>query len=262
MTVVVEYERVHSLFLELADLKMRAGGQGDEARTRRIEEIRNELISAYLPMAYGLARRFYNRGESAEDLRQVASIGLIKAVDGFAPDRVTEFACYAVPTILGEIKKWFRDKGWSMRIPRRLKDLQLQVRSANEMLFQQLGRAPSEEDIATALGVSSAEVREAMQAALAYHTESLSAPVGRQQDLTYADQLGDEDPGMQLIETRASLRPLIGKLPERQRKILTLRYFREMTQAQIAGEIGISQMHVSRLLRRSLDTLHAGLLTT
>lgn len=247
-------ERVGVLFHLLGELD--AGGVPD---VNLRYQLREELVQLHTPLVEHLVRRFRNRGESEEDLFQVAMIGLLKAIDGFSLDRGTEFSSYAVPTVVGEIKRWFRDKGWAVHVPRRLKELKLEVREAAEALAQKLGRTPTTKDLAGYLGITEIEVLEGFRSAQAYSTQSIAAPLGSEHDLTLADVVGDEDEGMRTVEDRESLRPLIRQLPERQQRIVGLRFFQNMTQSQIAREVGISQMHVSRLLNRSLSELRAGL---
>lgn len=247
-------DRVGRLLLtRLADLP---DGSPDRPR------LRGRVIEWYLPLAEHLARRFTGRGESVEDLSQVATIGLIKAVDGFDLERGVEFTGYAVPTIVGELKRHFRDKGWSMRVPRRLQELKLAIGNATAVLTQELGRSPTVADLAKRLELSEDEVLEGLESANAYTAVSLSTPVGGAGTSTgdetateIGDLLGDLDPAMARVEDRAALRPLIARLPERDRDILAMRFFQNMTQSQIAERIGVSQMHVSRLLSRTLATL-------
>ncbi|MGA8114335.1 MAG: RNA polymerase sigma factor SigF [Actinocatenispora sp.] len=223
--------------------------------------LRDRTIEWYLPLAEHLARRFRNRGEQYDDLVQVATIGLIKSVDGYDQSRGVEFTSYAVPTIAGELKRHFRDKGWSVRVPRRLQELRLSITNATGPLTQKLGRSPTVADLAEHLGVSEDEVIEGMDSGNAYTAMSLSTPVGNDDGAGMAmqDMLGDDDPGMGNVEDRESLRPLIEKLPPREQKIVVLRFFGNLTQSQIAERVGISQMHVSRLLTRSLAQLREGL---
>jgi RNA polymerase sigma-B factor len=222
---------------------------------------RDELVTLHLPLVQFLARRFRDRGEPLDDLVQVGTIGLIKAVDRFDPERGVEFATYATPTIVGEIKRHFRDKGWAIRVPRRLQELRLSIGSATAELSQSSGRTPTVAEIAAHLGVSEDDVIEGLEGAQAYATSSLDSPIGGDADAPMlADRLGDEDPGLESIEYRESLRPLLAALPSRERRILALRFFHGMTQSEIAEEVGVSQMHVSRLLAKSLATLRAGLL--
>lgn len=226
------------------------------------EDTRNTLVTLHQPLVEHLARRFRNRGEPYDDLVQVATIGLIKAIDRYDPDRGVEFSTYATPTIVGEIKRWFRDKGWAVRVPRRLQELRLAIGSATGALTQELGRSPTVGELATRLGVSEEDVLEGLESANAYSTLSLDAPdAGDVDGPSVLDTLGSEDMALEGVENREALKPLLSRLPERERRILLLRFFAGMTQSQIAAEVGISQMHVSRLLARTLTGLRKGLLT-
>jgi RNA polymerase sigma-B factor len=221
---------------------------------------RDELVTMHLPLVQFLARRFRDRGEPYEDLVQVGTIGLIKAVDRFDPERGVEFSTYATPTIVGEIKRHFRDKGWAIRVPRRLQELRISIAQATSELSQTSGRSPTIGELASHLGVSEDEIIEGLEGAQAYSTSSIDAPLGDDAEAPLlADRLGGEDPGIESIEYRESLKPLLAALPSRERRILALRFFHGMTQSQIAEEVGISQMHVSRLLAKSLTTLREGL---
>ncbi|MGI8529418.1 MAG: RNA polymerase sigma factor SigF [Geodermatophilaceae bacterium] len=243
---------VHDLLVEL---------NRPSAILGRPAAVREELVSTHLSLAEHLARRFRNRGEPLDDLVQVAVVGLLKAIDGFDPDRGVDFTSYAIPTMVGEIKRHFRDKGWSVRVPRRLKELKLDVTKATMSLTQSLGRMPTNADLADYLGVTEDEIRECQLSARAYSAVSLSAPLGDEDaDSTLADVLGEADKGIQSVEDRESLRPLIEELPPRQRRIIAMRFYGNMTQSQIAERVGISQMHVSRLLSRSLTHLRKGML--
>lgn len=240
------------LLIRMADLP---GGHVDRPR------VRERVIELYLPLAEYLARRFRNRGEPYDDLSQVAVIGLIKAVDGYDPGRGVEFASYAIPTIVGELKRHFRDKGWSVRVPRRLQELKLEIARAAGGLTQQLKRSPTVADLAEHLELTEEEVLAGLDTACAYSALSLHTPVaGQENGPEVMDLLGAEDPGLRSVEDRATLRPLIQQLPEREQRIIALRFFGNLTQSQIAGQIGISQMHVSRLLARSLRQLRDGVL--
>ncbi|HEX4978657.1 MAG TPA: RNA polymerase sigma factor SigF [Acidimicrobiales bacterium] len=223
----------------------------------RDEGTRAELIEAHIGLAEYLARRFSNRGEPLDDLVQVASMGLVKAVDRFEPERGLEFSTYATHTIVGELKRHFRDKGWAVRVPRRMQELHLRLSGLVGTLNQDLGRAPTVAEIAQAAGVSEEEVLEAMEAGQAYRFASIDAPAPGEDSGTLAASLGEEDSAMQGVEHRVALSPLIEKLPERQQRILHLRFFEGLTQSEIASRLGISQMHVSRLLARSLAQLRA-----
>jgi RNA polymerase sigma-B factor len=222
-------------------------------------ELRAQAIEDNIPFAQRLARRFRDRGEPIEDLTQVAMIGLVNAVDGYDPGRGCEFAGYATPTIVGEIRRYFRDKGWRIKVPRRLQELRLQVNRARVDLSQTMGASPTISDIAKHLDISEDEVAEAIEVARLYNPISLSAPAGPDTDLDVADPIGDIDPGMEAVDNRESVKPLLASLPERERRILTMRFFGDMTQSQIAAELGISQMHVSRLLAQTLQRLRTAL---
>ncbi|WP_420855674.1 RNA polymerase sigma factor SigF [Streptomyces oceani] len=223
-------------------------------------ELRNHLVRMHLPLVEHLARRFRNRGEPLDDLTQVATIGLIKSVDRFDPDRGVEFSTYATPTVVGEIKRHFRDKGWAVRVPRRLQELRLSLTSATAELSQQHGRAPTVHELAQRLSLSEEEVLEGLESANAYSTLSLDVPDTDDESPAVADTLGAEDDALEGVEYRESLKPLLEELPPREKKILLLRFFGNMTQSQIAEEVGISQMHVSRLLARTLAQLRDRLL--
>jgi RNA polymerase sigma-B factor len=227
----------------------------------RYDDVRNQLITIHQPLVEHLARRFRNRGEPYDDLVQVATIGLIKSIDRYDPDRGVEFSTYATPTIIGEIKRWFRDKGWAVRVPRRLQELRLEIGSATAALTQELGRSPTVAELADRIGTGEDEVLEGIESAAAYSTLSLDAPEGGESDgPSVLDMLGSEDEALEGVENREALKPLLASLPERERRILLLRFFAGMTQSQIAVEVGISQMHVSRLLARTLVRLREGLL--
>lgn len=216
---------------------------------------RDQLVNAHLPLAEYLARRFANRGEPLEDLVQVASLGLVKAVDRFDPSRGVEFSTYATHTIVGELKRHFRDKAWSVRAPRRMQELYLRLGAEVAALGQELGRSPTIGELATQLSVSEEEVLEALEAGHAYRSASLDAPAPGQEGEALAAQLGTEDPSLEDAERRATLSPLLAKLPPRERLIVYLRFFENLTQSEIAQRLGLSQMHVSRLLSRSVAEL-------
>ncbi|TDC25750.1 RNA polymerase sigma factor SigF [Streptomyces sp. 8K308] len=223
-------------------------------------ELRNTLVRMHLPLVEHLARRFRNRGEPLDDLTQVATIGLIKSVDRFDPERGVEFSTYATPTVVGEIKRHFRDKGWAVRVPRRLQELRLSLGQATAELSQQHGRAPTVHELARRLNISEEDVLEGLESANAYSTLSLDVPDTDDESPAVADTLGAEDDALEGVEYRESLKPLLEELPPREKKILLLRFFGNMTQSQIAQEVGISQMHVSRLLARTLAQLREKLL--
>jgi len=244
--------RAKELFAELATI---------EPGSPRHQDIRDELVRMHRPLVEYLARRFRNRGEPYDDLVQVASIGLIKSVDRFEFDRGVEFSTYATPTIVGEIKRHFRDKGWTIRVPRRLQELKLALTRATSELSQANGRSPTVKELAEHLALSEEEILEGMESAHAYSAVSLDAPGGDEADSpSVADSLGVEDVALEGVEYRESLKPLLEKLPPREKRILLLRFFGNQTQSQIAAELGISQMHVSRLLARTLSQLRTGLL--
>jgi RNA polymerase sigma-B factor len=220
---------------------------------------RNELVALHMPLVHYLAERYRGRGETLEDLVQVGAVGLIKSVDRYDPLRGVAFSTFATPTILGEIKRHFRDKTWLVRVPRHLKDLRTHLVTAREDLSHELMRSPTVTELAARLGLTEEEVLEALDASNAYSATSLDAPGGengRSTGMALEDQLGESDHGLDLVEMRHCVAPLLDALPERQRKIIFLRFFRDKTQVEIAGELGISQMHVSRLLSQTLSRLH------
>jgi RNA polymerase sigma-B factor len=218
--------------------------------------LRDELVERWMPLARQLARRYRNSSEPFDDLLQVASIGLLKAIHGFDPGRGRAFTSYAVPTIMGELKRHFRDRTWSVRMPRQLQELSARVDQANERLSRELGRSPSVAQLAEAMDASEEEVLEALQAGAAYQTSSFeSHRSGDDETFTLGDTLGEEDGGYELAEHRALLGAVLHELDDRDREILRLRFEEDMTQTEIAAEVGVSQMQVSRLIRRSLGTL-------
>jgi RNA polymerase sigma-B factor len=249
--LTAERNRARAMFEQLASL-----AEDDPRRAR----LRDELVEAHLPLVEYLARRFRNRGEPLDDLVQVATIGLIKSVDRFDLERGVEFSTYATPTVVGEIKRHFRDKGWAIRVPRRLQELKLSLTKATSELSQKNGRAPTVAELAAHLGMSEEDILEGLESANAYSAVSLDAPDGGDDSPAVADSLGMVDEALEGVEYRESLKPLLEQLPAREKKILMLRFFRGMTQSQIAQELGISQMHVSRLLARTLAQLREGLL--
>ncbi|WP_229068783.1 RNA polymerase sigma factor SigF [Actinoplanes sp. DH11] len=224
----------------------------------RRAQLRGRAIEAWLPLARHLANRYANRGEPRDDLHQVAVMGLIKATDRFEADRGVDFAGFAIPTIVGELKRHFRDKTWSVRVPRRLQELRLAITGANNTLSHTLGRSPTVADIAEHLGISEDEVVEGLEGARAYNSTSLSTPIS-EGGTELGETLGGEDDGYTQAETRVTLGPALASLDEREQKIITLRFYGNQTQAQIAEQVGISQMHVSRLLTRALAKLRGQL---
>ena len=235
---------------------LRDGDHSDAARAAA----RHDLVHLHLSLVEHCARRFRNRGEPFEDLVQVGTIGLIKAVDRFETDRGVEFSTYATPTVIGEIKRHFRDKGWAIRVPRRLQELRMQIGSATGELTQKLGRSPTPRELAEVIGCTVEEIMEGIESSHAYATLSLDASDdsddGPPAMLT---TLGVEDANIEHVEVRESIKPLLDGLGEREKRILLLRFFKNMTQSQIAEEIGVSQMHVSRLLTRILAQLRTSL---
>ena len=232
----------------------------DRALLRRYHEAgdttaREELIERHLPLVRSLARRYAGRGEALEDIEQVGAIGLIKAIDRFELEREVSLATYATPNIIGEIKRHFRDKGWAIRVPRGLQELNVRLSQLLERLTVELERSPTIPELAEAAGVTEEEVLEALESGQAYTTVSLSAPSGGGEDgeLDPLESLGELEHEYEVSEDRAVLAPGLDVLDERERRILHLRFWEGLTQSQIAAQVGISQMHVSRLIRRSLE---------
>ena len=222
--------------------------------------LRAQLITGHLPVAEHLARRFAGRGQPQEDLNQVATLGLINAVDRFEPARGSHFLAFAVPTITGELRRYFRDHGWSTHVPRHLKDLNLAIKTAAGQLSQQRGHSPRPSDIADHLGVATSRVLDALHAAEAYHSSSLDQLLDPEDTVvTHPKFLGELDTQLGLVDDRETLRPLLAQLAPRERTILALRFFHQRTQLQIAQQVGLSQMHVSRLLSRILAFLRQGM---
>jgi RNA polymerase sigma-70 factor (sigma-B/F/G subfamily) len=224
------------------------------------QQLRNQIIEQCLPAAHRLARRFGGIGEPTVDLFQVAAMGLVKAVDGFDPSRGIEFATYATPTIVGELKRHFRDRSWGIRLPRRLQELRLAVNKGRDELTQRLGRSPTIDDLAEHIGVDAEQVLEVLEAGHTARPMSLDSPVlVAEDDLTLADTVGSDDPEYSHVDYRESLHVLMDRLPPREQKIISLRFYGNLTQVEIAEKVGLSQMHVSRLLRQSLEFLKRGL---
>ncbi|AWZ03339.1 MULTISPECIES: SigB/SigF/SigG family RNA polymerase sigma factor [unclassified Streptomyces] len=219
--------------------------------------LRQEVVCAWIPMAARLAQRFSNGREPLEDLRQVAQVGLVKAVSRFDPDVGTAFEAFAIPTIVGEVKRHFRDNLWAVHVPRRVQELRLQVRAADRELCPSRGTGgPTAAEIAAATGLTEQEVRRGQGALHSWSTLSIEAAHGHHEDAyPLAETLGCSDPAFDRIVDRETLRPLLRALPERDRRILYLRFFREMDQSGIGEELGMSQMHVSRLIRRICESL-------
>ena len=256
MTVTLERALVHDDPIRELLSRMAELPAGHPTRAT----LREEAIRKCLPMAEYLARRYRDRGEPLDDLVQVAGVGLIKAVDGYEPGRGIPFSGYAIPTIIGELKRHFRDRGWSVRVPRRMQELGLEISRATGDLTQRLGRSPTVADLAEHLGISEEDVLLGLDSGQAYHALSLNSPQpGDESGAELGDVLGDEDPDLELVEQREALRPLIARLPRREQRILAMRFFGNMTQSQIAAAVGLSQMHVSRLLSHALEALREGL---
>ncbi|QLL08522.1 RNA polymerase sigma factor SigF [Mycobacterium vicinigordonae] len=243
-----EYADVPDMFRELASF---AAGSAEFQRRQ------DKIVERCLPLADHIARRFEGRGEPRDDLIQVARVGLVNAVVRFDVETGSDFVSFAVPTIMGEVRRHFRDNSWSVKVPRRLKELHLRLGTATAELSQRLGRAPTATELAAELGMDRAEVVEGLVAGSSYNTLSIDSGGGNEDDdaRAIADTLGDVDSGLDRIENREALRPLLEALPERERMVLVLRFFESMTQTQIAERVGISQMHVSRLLAKSLARL-------
>ena len=231
--------------------ELRARFEGYAAGNR---DLRDGLIEAHLWLADRLARHFANRGEPFDDLYQVSSLALIKAVDRFDPGRGVEFTSYATTTIIGELKRHFRDRGWSVRAPRRIQELYLHLGQAISDLSQSLGRSPTIQELAQVTSASEEDVLEALEAGQAYRATSLDAP--SDDDDTLGSHLGGEDAEFDNSERRLLLEPYLARLPARERLILKLRFEDDLTQSEIAQQLGISQMHVSRLLSKCLARLH------
>lgn len=242
-----EYADVPDLFRKLATLE-----DGSAAFQRQ----RDSIVERCLPLADHIARRFDGRGEPHDDLVQVARVGLVNAVIRFNVDAGSDFVSFAVPTIMGEVRRHFRDNSWSVKVPRRLKELHLQLGAATAELSQRLGRAPTPTELAELLDMDRDEVVEGLVAGSSYNTLSIdSGGSGSEDAPAIADTLGDVDATLDQIENREALRPLLDSLPDRERAVVVLRFFESLTQTQIAERIGVSQMHVSRLLARALTRL-------
>jgi RNA polymerase sigma-B factor len=248
----------------------RKGGDGDRAGARAAGRqlllryhrwgdlaAREELVERFLPLARDLALRYTYTDEPFDDLFQVASLGLVKAIDRFEPERGSRFTSYAAPTILGELKRHFRDKGWALHVPRDLQERTLAVNRATEALSKRLGRSPKPREVAQELGCSAEEVLEAREAAASYEAASLDAPTARDdnESAPLVDRLGTDDSGYELVEDRAAIASTWQELPRLERKVLELRFMSDLTQGEIGDRIGYSQMHVSRLLRRAVTRL-------
>jgi RNA polymerase sigma-B factor len=245
---------------KLRSAELFAEMNGDATTPAGRSTARGGLVHLHLPLVEHCARRFRNRGEPFEDLVQVGTIGLLKSIDRFDTDRGVEFSTYATPTIIGEIKRYFRDKGWAIRVPRRLQELRMQIGAATAELTQSLGRSPTPRELARSIGCTVEEIIEGIESSNAYSTLSLDASDDTEDGgNTMLDAIGMEDENLEHVEIRESLKPLLDALEPREKRILLLRFFKNRTQTQIAEEIGVSQMHVSRLLTRTLAQLRASL---
>ncbi len=248
----------------------RGSAGGGDGRARRLRErqlfaryrgrndltARDELVERFLPLATQLARRYRRSAEPLEDLVQVASVGLLKAIDRFDPERGTAFSSFAVPTIAGELKRYFRDKGWAIRVPRDLQELAQRVDRTTDRLTHELSRAPTVSEIADDLGITLEQVLDAREAAAAYRADSLDQPCCDDQDATrLADTLGAPEPGYLQAEHAATLEAMMSVLSDREREILRLRFAEDLTQSEIGQRVGASQMHISRLLRQAVSRL-------
>jgi RNA polymerase sigma-B factor len=243
-------QRSAELFTELRD-----DGAPEPAR----DAARDGLVHLHLPLVEHCARRFRNRGEPFEDLVQVGTIGLLKSIDRFDVGRGVEFSTYATPTIIGEIKRYFRDKGWAIRVPRRLQELRMQIGTVSAELTQDLGRSPTPRELSERIGCSVEDILEGLESSNAYSTLSLDAGDDSEDGAAMLDAIGIDDENLEHVEIRESIKPLLDRLGAREKRILLLRFFKNMTQSQIAEEIGVSQMHVSRLLTRTLAQLRTSL---
>ncbi|WP_395372513.1 RNA polymerase sigma factor SigF [Streptomyces tubercidicus] len=236
-----------------------------EEGTQEYQYVRNTLIEMNLTLVRYVARRFSSRRESMEDVLQVGTIGLIKAIDRYDPSRDVEFTTLAIPYIQGEIKRFFRDTTWSVRVPRRLQELRIDLARAREELEAEGSHEPSVAELAEHLGIREEEVAEGLVACNGYDSDSIDRPIqagggGKQQTGLVADLVGTEDPALALAEDIQALKPHLAKLDDRDRTLLQLRFGAEMTQSEIGEELGLSQMHVSRLLTRVCAKLREGLL--
>ena len=239
-------------------------GLGDRELLKRYHEqgdatAREELVNRHLPLVKSLARRYAGRGEALEDIEQVGAIGLLKAIDRYELSREVALTTYATPNVVGEIKRHFRDKGWAIRVPRALQELNGKMGPTIERLTSKLGRSPSIAEIAAEFETSTEQVLEALEAGSAYAPVSLSAGPGTEGELDPMETIGLEDTNYERTEQRASLEPALEALPDREREILRMRFEDGLTQTQIAERVGVSQMHVSRLIRKSLARMRAEL---
>ena len=248
--------RAYPADLESRDARTRADRALLERAHRGDQQAREQLVQRFLPLARQLARRYHRGGEALDDLIQVASLGLLKAIDRFDPARTTAFSSFAVPTILGELKRHFRDKGWSVRVPRDLQELAVRLEPTTEALSREIGRVPTTAELAERLGVSVEQLLEAREAAGAYRAVSLDRPRDDDEDGEGVGAgFGVEDTGFSEAEDAATVQHLMQVLDEREREVLRLRFAEDLTQAEIGTRIGVSQMHVSRIIRQAITQL-------
>lgn len=250
MTETGDFAAADPLFTELAAL-----GDGDPRR----DGLRRRIVVIYQPMARRIAAKFSGRGEDRDDLEQVAAIGLVKAVARFDPSRGAAFLAFAIPTMMGEVRRYFRDSAWSVRIPRRLSELCLSLNRASTEMSQQLGRAPTPSQLAHHLSITVGEVYEGLEAWQSYRAVSLDVSAGEDDAPGLVDALGEADPELAVAEDRTVLLPALRSVPEREREILAMRFFQGLTQTEIADRVGLSQMQISRLLARTLQQLRRAL---
>ncbi len=254
-----ERERTRELFGRFATARGRHNEQ-PERRDAEYEQLRNDLVVAHLNLVRFLALKFANRGEPLDDLVQVGTVGLLKAIDRFELDRGVEFTTYATPTIVGEIKRYFRDKGWAVKVPRRLQELNLSVNRANEKMAVELGRSPTVAELAERLNATEEEILEAQELGQAYNLLSLDSEVsgeGEKKSQTLADTVGMTDSGLEMLEDRANLERAFHVLTGRERVIIYLRFYESVSQTEIAKRLNVSQMHVSRLQAKALEKLRS-----
>lgn len=254
-------ERARALFLRFIGARARHD-RSPNRYDAEYEGLRKELIVAHLNLARFLAVKFANRGEPLDDLVQVGTVGLLKAIDRFDASRGVEFTTYATPTIVGEIKRYFRDKGWAVKVPRRLQELNLAVNRAGDKLAVELGRSPTVGELAERLGAAEEDILEAQELGQAYNLLSLDSEVSGEADKksqTLSDTVGTTDAGLELLEDRANLQRAFGVLTGRERVIIYLRFYESVSQTEIAKRLNVSQMHVSRLQAKALEKLRASL---
>ena len=250
-------ERTRELFGRFAVARARHA-EFPDAQDAEYEQMRNDLVVAHLNLVRFLALKFANRGEPLDDLVQVGTVGLLKAIDRFELDRGVEFTTYATPTIVGEIKRYFRDKGWAVKVPRRLQELNLAVNRANEKMSVELGRSPTVSELAERLNATEEEILEAQELGQAYNLLSLDSEVsseGEKKSQTLADTVGITDSGLEMLEDRANLERAFHVLTGRERVIIYLRFYESISQTEIARRLNVSQMHVSRLQAKALEKL-------